>query len=99
LAETLEKQAPDLIGLMFARVIGQAQGWPTQRVEAARARSDALARDFSRLGALQGQPEQLLSCANIERGEVALRELATYGELGAIRRWRAAASAPAASPR
>lgn len=99
LAETLEKQAPDLISLSFARVIGQAQGWPAQRVEAARARSDALARDFSRLGAFQGQPEQLLSCASIERSELALRDLATYGELGAIRRWQAAASAPAAAPR
>jgi hypothetical protein len=99
LAETLEQQAPDLIALMHSRVIGQGQGWPAQRVEAARARSHALTNDLIRLGVFQGQPEQLLSCASIERSEVALRELATYGELGAIRRWQAAASAPAAAPR
>jgi hypothetical protein len=99
LAETLEQQAPDLIALMFARLIGQAQGWPAQRVAAVRARSDALTHDLLRLGWFRGEPEQWLSCASIERGEVALREFATYGELGAIRRWQAADSAAAAASR
>ncbi len=99
LAETLEQQAPDLIALMFARLIGQAQGWPALRVAAARARSEALTHDLLRLGAFRGEPEQWLSCASIERGEVSLREFATYGELGAIRRWQAADSAAAAASR
>lgn len=98
LADRLEQQAPDLVSLMYARVIGQANGWPQERVQNIRRRSEAYTNAALRASTFDVNPVRGLSCADIERGRRAIREFATYGELGALRRL-AAASAPAAAPR
>jgi hypothetical protein len=98
-AENLQRQAPDVSALPSAWLIGQAQGWSQERVAAARARARALSLEFVRLSGPDDPPERALSCPSIERDQRVLRDVATYGELGALRRWQAAASAPAAAPR
>ncbi len=99
LAETLHQQAPDLLAWGHSIVIGKVHGWPRQRLDASRAEFIGLVDVQMRRFMTETAPGTWLSCSTIERQQREERELATYGELGALRRWQAAASAPAAALR
>lgn len=96
LAERMAAHSDTTQTLALALAIGQAAGWPTTRVQAVQDELQALASDRVRWRPEASQP---LSCRSVDAWLVQLQDMASVGELPALRRRLAARAGEAPSGR
>lgn len=82
LAQTLVANSDATQTLALGLKVGQASGWPEQRVQAVQQELQALASDRVRW---QPEASQPLSCRGVESWQQHLQQVAVLGELGALR--------------
>lgn len=90
LAQLLATQGDGTQTLAMAAQLGQAAGWPAERVQAVQAELSALASEDARWRPDAGQP---LSCRGVEAWQAHLARVAAGGELQALRQRLAEARA------